>query len=71
MGYSHGMQAPDRPRAGELDALLLLSSDIVSAQFLDAAELVIELQRERVRLAEENADLRRRVLSEDKRSARA
>ena len=71
MGYGRSMKAPDRPRADELSALLLLSSDSASAQFLDAAELVIDLQRERARLTEENSDLRLRIHSEDDRCARA
>ena len=49
---------------GELSALLSLSSPGASTQFLNAAERIIELRRERERLVSENEYLKRRVSDE-------
>lgn len=53
--------------SGELSALLQLSSDDASPQFVRAAALILDLRRERESLRQENDYLKGRLADEEGR----
>lgn len=53
--------------SGELSALLQLSSDDASPQFVRAAALILDLRRERESLRQENDYLKGRLADEEDR----